>query len=303
MNFCLFLLLWRLLQRASWRLAILTGVVAGLAHLTKASVLPALAIFAVLAVGKWGWIARRNRRSEDPIPMRFFDSHLVTALLGGLFFLLTVFPYINTSKKVFGHYFYNVNTTFYIWYDTWEEAKLGTAAHGDQARWPDMPPEEIPSMSKYWREHTLEQIADRFAYGRQRVLQSVVYSYGYHRYIVIYLCLLIIASAVSWPRARQAMASNPEVCLFLAMYFAAYLVFYTWYAPIADGNRLVLAQFLPLLFSLSKGLQTIWGSSRLVVRGYSLRVMTIINSAVLLIVVVDSYFITTQRVYTIYGGY
>jgi hypothetical protein len=47
LNFCLFLLIWRFLQRTSWWLAILTVIVAGLTHLTKASILPGLAIFLV----------------------------------------------------------------------------------------------------------------------------------------------------------------------------------------------------------------------------------------------------------------
>ena len=114
-NFCLFLLMWRFLQRKSWRLAILTGIVAGLAHLTKASILPGLVIFIVLAGVKRGWVTLRSRHSsEDAIPTKFIHSPLFGVLLVGAFFLITVFPYINTSKRVFGHYFYNVTTTFYI---------------------------------------------------------------------------------------------------------------------------------------------------------------------------------------------
>ncbi|NJL23605.1 MAG: hypothetical protein HC895_26895, partial [Leptolyngbyaceae cyanobacterium SM1_3_5] len=33
-------------------------------------------------------------------------------------------------------------------------------------------------------------------------------------------------------------------------YFLAYLLLYAWYAPIASGNRFVLAQFLPLMLTL-----------------------------------------------------
>ncbi len=46
-NFCLFLLMWRLLQQPSYLFAILTGFVAGLAHLTKASIIPGLILFSV----------------------------------------------------------------------------------------------------------------------------------------------------------------------------------------------------------------------------------------------------------------
>lgn len=304
LNFCLFLLMWKFLQRMSWRLAILTGIVAGLAHLTKASILPGLIIFMVLAGIKWGWVTLRSRHScGDAIPTKFILSHLLAVLLVGAFFLITVFPYINTSKRVFGHYFYNVNSTFYIWYDSWEEAKQGTRAHGDRVGWPDMPPEEIPSMSKYLREHTLQQIIGRFVDGGQRVRNSVVDSYGYFKYIVVYLCLFIIAFLRSWRRARQAVMSNPFLYLFLALYFAGYILLYFWYAPIVSGNRFILAQFIPFMFTVSYGLHTLLISSRLKARGQSVHSLAIINLAIFPIVITDIYFVLTERVAAMYGGW
>lgn len=170
-NFCLFLLMLRLLQRNSWQLAILTGVVAGIAHLTKASILPGVALFLGFAGLKWGWAALQNRRSVGIAGLpKVLPSHLLPVALVGVCFLITVYPYISTSKRVFGHYFYNVNSTFYMWYDSWEEAKQGTRAHGDRVGWPDMPPEAIPSLSKYLREHTNEQIVNRFVDGGRTVL-------------------------------------------------------------------------------------------------------------------------------------
>jgi hypothetical protein len=304
LNFCLFLFMWKFLQRMSWRLAILTGIVAGLAHLTKASILPGLVIFMVLAGVKWGWVTLRSRHSSgDAIPTKSILSHLLAVLLVGAFFLITVFPYINNSKRVFGHYFYNVNSTFYIWYNSWEEAKQGTRAHGDRVGWPDMPPEEIPSMSRYLREHTLQQIIGRFVDGGKRVRNSVVHSYGYFKYIVVYLCLLIIALLRSWRRARQAVMSNPFLCLFLAIYFAGYILLYFWYAPIVEGNRLILAQFIPFMFTVSYGLHTLLISSRLKARGHSVDSLVISNLAILPIVIADIYFVLTERVVTMYGGW
>ena len=47
-------------------------------------------------------------------------------------------PYLRTNKTVFGRYFYNVNTTFYVWYDDWPQASVGTIKHGDDVGWPKM---------------------------------------------------------------------------------------------------------------------------------------------------------------------
>lgn len=288
----------------SWWLAILTGVVAGLAHLTKASILPGLAIFIVVAGIKWVWVTLQSRHSSgDAIPSMFILSQLISALLVGVFFLIIVFPYINTSKRVFGHYFYNVNSTFYIWYDSWEEAKQGTRAHGDRVGWPDMPPEEIPSMSRYLRQHTLLQIIDRFIDGGERVQHNVENSYGYFKYIEIYLCLLIIAFLRSWRRAYQAVKSNIFLCLFLAIYFASYILLYFWYAPIVSNNRLILAQFIPFMFTVSYGIQALLIPSRLSARGRSMDSLVIINLAILPIVIADIYFVLTERVATMYGGW
>ena len=303
LSFCLFLLMWRLLQRVSWQLAILTGIVAGLAHLTKASILPGLVLFLVLATVKWGWVAVRSRHAPgDPVSSRSALSPLLGVLLVGVFFLITVFPYINTSKRIFGQYFYNVNSTFYMWYDSFEEAKHGTGAHGDDYGWPDMPPEEIPSISKYLREHTPEQIARRFVDGAVTVLGNTLPSYGYFKYILIYVCLFCIAILWSWQRAKQAVISNPILSLFLVFYFASYLLLYAWYTPIAPGNRFVLALFIPLMFTISYGLQTLLRSTQIGAGGTSVGALLANNSAILVVVLVDIYFVLTERVGSMYGG-
>lgn len=302
-SFCLFLLMWRLLQRPSWKLAILTGFIAGLAHLTKASILPGLVIFLVLAGVKWVWVGYRSRRfAGDATRGQSALPHLVMILLVGGVFLATVLPYITTSKRVFGRYFYNVNSTFYMWYDSWEEAKQGTRAHGDRVGWPDMPAEQIPNMSKYLREHTLHQIIERFVDGGRQVLRNVVGSYGYFKYIVIYSCLLGVAIICSWRQVRQIVTSNPILCLFIVTYFVTFLMLYFWYARIVAGNRLVLAQFLPLMFTLSSGLHKLLLPFHVKVGKRSVSALEITDLIVLAVVIVDIYFVLMERVGTMYGG-
>ena len=201
-NFCLFLLMWRLLQQPSYLLAILTGFVAGLAHLTKASIIPGLVLFLLFMGIQGGWRLYQNRHSEKHVTFNMtFTSYFLVIVLVGLCFLITVYPYISTNKRVFGSYFYNVNSTFYVWYDSWEEAKHGTKKHGDRFGWPNMPHEKIPSMSKYLREHTLQQILARFQNGGQRILHNVISSYGYLKFTMIYFSLLIVA--IVWHLTRN----------------------------------------------------------------------------------------------------
>ena len=51
-----------------------------------------------------------------------FRMLAVTALVG-VVFLATVSPYLHTSKERFGRWFYNVNTSIYMWADSWDEVK------------------------------------------------------------------------------------------------------------------------------------------------------------------------------------
>ena len=137
----LFYLLLSLIQKPHIRTAALAGFVGGLGHLTKASVLPAVLLAALLvvvrgAVDLWRQHHKADAQPEGYSRSRFALNHVfyMSVLLGC--YLLVIFPYIHTSKEHFGQYFYNVNSTFYMWYDSWDEAKRGTRAHGDRQGWP-----------------------------------------------------------------------------------------------------------------------------------------------------------------------
>jgi hypothetical protein len=329
LNFCLFLLFWRLLQRPSLLAAVLAGVAAGLAYLTKASILPGLAIFAACAVAQWLWrvfhhgrttaldnpqSAIRNPQLEISHPPSAIGNRpssivhpqspwLHLAIIGTVLgvFLLILSPYLNESKRLFGHYFYNVNSTFYIWYDTWEQVKQGTRAHGDRVGWPDMPPDQIPGMAKYLREHSPRQIVERFDHGAQEVTRNVARSYGYAKYLLIYAAALV--AAMSWQRQRAAslVRRRPFLIAFLVLYFPAYFLLYAWYSSIAAGNRLILAQFLPLLFTLSMGLRALLGGVKARV-GRPVDALAALNLLVLAVLVVDIALVLAFRVGRMEGG-
>jgi len=60
---------------------------------------------------------------------------------------------------------------------------------------------------------------------------------------------------IHWRKALKIFTSNRTLWLFLATYFTIYFHLYFWYAPMVDGNRLILAQFIPLIFILSSNIQ------------------------------------------------
>lgn len=302
-NFILFSLMWRLIQQLSWRFAILTGIVAGLAHLTKASVLPGLLLFIALAMIKWTWVLYQERKASNVNNEEYLSwTQLLMIPLVGILFLMVISPYIVNSKRVFGHYFYNVNSTFYMWYDSWEEATAGTKAHGDRVGWPDMPSEDIPSMGKYLQEHTTTQIITRFLRGGWDMFADAGTSYGYAKYVLLYLFICALAIYRFRDRAYLTVKENSFLSLFLVLYFAGYLTLYAWYYPIVKGNRLILSQFLPFMFTLAMGLSILLRTSYVRIKRYSILEINVVHLFLLLMLTVDIHYVLLDRVATMYGG-
>lgn len=256
-SFALFYLLLSLVWKPQIRTAAIAGLVGGIGHLTKASVLPAILLVVVLIVMRgatelWRRYHDMDKSLIDGSHLRFALNYLgyVTALLGC--FVLIIFPYINTSKQLFGHYFYNVNSTFYIWYDSSDEIKQGTRSHGDRQGWPNMPKEQIPSFRKYIREHSTDEILGRFVRGTRDLRNSTTRSYGYANFLLLY----VIAIALLFVQNKSLRISlflgpgHPFVLLFILGYFLGYTLLYAWYMPIAQGNRFALSLFLPAIFMI-----------------------------------------------------
>ena len=146
----LFYLLLSLVKKPKIKTAILAGFVGGIGHLTKASVLPAVLVASVIVLLRGVISHWRKHRNADKAVINLQESNALWKSASNIVVLLfcfhlVIYPYIRTSKERFGRYYYNVNSTFYMWYDSWEEAELGTKAHGDRQCWPDMPSEDIPS--------------------------------------------------------------------------------------------------------------------------------------------------------------
>jgi hypothetical protein len=215
-----------------------------------------------------------------------------------LTFVVVISVYISNSKAVYGHYFYNVNSTFYIWYDSWAEAKAGTIAHGDYTGWPDLPAEEIPSPFKYLREHTLSQIVNRVITGLLRVLSNSILSYGYFIYFLIYTLLFFTLSVLNWRRCLEIIKAHYLLIAFIVAYFVVHLLAVAWYTPIAKGNRFILAYFLPymfVLFYVLRSTDTYFGVQ-------ASRLLNAINLIVLCMLTVHIYYIMTTTIGTFYGG-
>ena len=280
-----------------WWRAVAAGAIAALAHLTKAAVLPFVTLFALVFT-----IVTLLERPRQKAVVR--DRLLAVVLLLAAFFAV-LSPYLFTNKRVFGHYFYNVNTTFYMWYDDWPQASVGTIKHGDGVGWPDLPPDQLPGARRYWREHTIGQIAGRIAGGLADMVSRSYQTFWYFKYLAVYA---LVAAAVirKQPSAFAAAAARhwPAVT-FLGLYGAAYLLGIAFYAPISGTGttRFLLAHVLPLLFVLAlltarePFSRTEWTIHE---ARFSLRHVDVAISALLAF---DIVFLVWPRLMTTYGGF
>jgi len=242
LGFVFFVLCWSLFRRPSWAGAVLAGGVAGLAHLTKASIAPAVFCFVVFYCLDALW-QRRGTAATGSLH-RFA---LVALVCAG--FLTVIFPYISKSKEIYGHYFYNVNSTFYFWCDSWKDAVERTKGAGDRTGWPNLAPEQTPGPANYFRTHSAGDIGARIGSGISRVFKSMTRSYGYFGFVVA----LAVACAVVAAQKRRLLwrlfRVRPAPALALAAYFCGYALLIIWYSQIISGNRFILALFLPFVFS------------------------------------------------------
>jgi 4-amino-4-deoxy-L-arabinose transferase-like glycosyltransferase len=255
--FLTFLACWRLVRAetppATLMYGALAGVLTALSHLSKASMLPFVGI-TLLVLALRAVSPLLARRPSAAIPARRRDVFVRAAGIAVFVvcFLAVLWPYISNSKKYFGHYFYNVNSTFYVWYDDWPAASMGTYQDGDGKGWPTTPPDEIPSMRKYLREHTVGQIADRVVNGFREMVTVSYTRLWYFKFTAMYVVFALALAARGWRQFLALVRRQPDVFLFMVLYGLGYAAAVAFYQPISGTSlRMLLAHLAPLLFVVS----------------------------------------------------
>jgi hypothetical protein len=251
LSFFAFLSALHFLRRPSWLMALLAGALVGVAHLTKASMLPFLVL--LLAWSLVGFVVEFVRRQPSDRSIAMRCKRPIATLLLVVSFLVVVFPYIQTSHERFGQWFYNVNSTFYVWCDSKGEANAKTKRAGDTLHWPNMPPEKIPSFQKYLREHTPGQILDRISRGHVVITRALrTQQPAATCFLVLYACLMLAIGYRARSKLWRALLDDGRwiVSGFVVSFLAVYWNLYAFYFPIARGPRLILTLFLPAIFCM-----------------------------------------------------
>ena len=246
LSFCAFVLFWRMLVAPKWWLALLCGLTMGLAHLAKASLLPAVGIWVLVFLAQCLWHPR-GRPANYPARLR----RLGLMLLALAAFLSVIFPYISNSKRIYGQYFYNVNSNFVMWCDSSDEGWNFLHEWGDRDKWRALPPDRLPSAGKYWREHSVGQIVYRLAHGLRRLAFQNAMVIGYYKFVITLALAGAVLAARHGRRVRQLLAEQPFTAVFCLLFFALYLALYAWYDQIVNDTRFILSIFLPFVFAAS----------------------------------------------------
>ena len=250
-HFLTFVAMWRLLESptlaSSFGHALLVGGLAALAHLTKAAVLPLMAIFLVVYFVSEVLACVRNRNVVR------FGWRSAAGLVSAVVFIGLLAPYLANSKKVHGQYFYNLNMSVLVWFDSWPQAGGVIATYGPDG-WPKGPKRLRPGPARYWREHTTTAIAARFANGFRDMLVGSYAMFWYLKFVAVYVLLALALMATTWRSFAEIVRRHRALAVFLALYAAFYLPATAFYEPTSGTGttRFLMAHITPLMFTLSR---------------------------------------------------
>jgi hypothetical protein len=299
LGFVTFLLMCHMFVKPSLRTGALCGVAAGLSFLTKVSMLPGVIIFVVVYVLKevFSLSAGRSRATDGTTPGNGLAYRLVCLGLFVVLFMAVISPQITANKRVFGTYFYNINPTFYVWYDSWEEACSGTRAHGDRNGWPEMSPDMIPSPSKYWREHSIREMVARLFIGSVLLAFTSVTSYGWFKYVLILAGMALIGIITNPTASLKNVREQPFLIVFVLSYLSGYYMAYCWFGIIGAHFRYIVFLFLPFVFSCAMAINaTFDDSNTLPLFGRRVPFSDIWGYILLAMICIELYPIMTHRI-------
>lgn len=297
LSFVFFFLGWEMFRKPGIVKGTSAGLTAGLAHLTKASILPGMFCFLVFYVLDGIWMSRKKL-----VPPKHQMIKALSAVLLVAGFLVIVGPYLNKSKELHGRYFYNVNSTYYIWCNSWKEAVAITEKAKEAGGWDNLPANEIPSLANYWRTHTPADIATRLGQGISRVFESMRKSYGYFPFLVGLSAASLLLGIHKHRLLWRLFLRRPFPVLALVCYFGGYFVLIAWYSQIIMGNRFILALFLPFVFMHMVFLSTFLRGVTARIGSTRFSVPVVFQTAFSLWLLVEIVLICLFRIPALYGG-
>ena len=263
--FFLWVHLWRILTDNRLRTYAAAGFVCALAYLAKPSTQLLALVFCLLSLAglRHGFSAGKVRR-------------LLAG--GGLFlgcFLLPVLPRAWYAWQQYGDAFQSCSA-YCFWTDNWDEAhpRLG---YYSKRHITELPEQERPSLTNYWQQHTFAQMFVRLRDGvpvqaqnfflpektiklnrkPSRLIRLLIFARG--AYPIALLCLAIVL-AIATRHAAQSpdeQRSRRALWWLTGLGFAVHFLAFAFYTPLSPGARFIMAVYLPVIFALAAGLESL----------------------------------------------
>ncbi len=296
LSFLAFLFMRDAVARQSWLAAFSVGLFSSLAWLSKASNLPVFALYLLfLAIRAADFFRLKN-------PERARRA-IIALAISATVFLIALRPYLVTNRKMFGSFFYNVNSSFNVWHDSWADVK----AHRQRIDEAGLSLFELPSSERmgpgrYLSTHSAGQIGKRFGLGAVETILVAAMSFGYFEYAMGYL--LLLALLLVWKRreaAREA-AAHPFTVAFTVLFFIGGFLLCAFYVPIAPGPRFALALFLPFMFTAAVASDAIGRDAVLPFAGRRIPVVRAFNIFLSAVLALDILQILAKGLFSVPGG-
>jgi hypothetical protein len=170
-----------------------------------------------------------------------------------------------------------------MWCDSWPEALAFTEAW----RGGKVASDQVPSMPKYWREHSPIQIAERLLHGLKTLATRSVKPAGYYKFAALVILAIGVAAARQPQRTRRLIAEMPFAGTFCFLLFGVFTVLYAWYDAVVTDSRFILSLFLPLMFVGSAVVRRVGTSDAFVIGSRRWAVPSIYGAALICLALID----------------
>jgi len=230
------LLAWYFLAKSftRWKHALWGGVFAGLAFLAKFSGFMTLEIF-LACMTVWGCVTLVRRQFRPA-------GDALKALLGAtMLFAVVASPLLVYNQRTHGRMFYNVNSDYYLWAESWKACKDFSVLSHDrsdaeihQAALLAMDPAEILSARNFFRQHSIGFIVMRIKAGLH--LNGLAWWQG-RGYFFLLLGAFVLLALYRLGFSTALMRLRSPATLFSLAYVAVYFTSLCWYAAIAFSLR------------------------------------------------------------------
>ncbi|HSI14952.1 MAG TPA: hypothetical protein VK961_23065 [Chthoniobacter sp.] len=258
---------WRLLVRNPLSAYALAGVLCAATYLAKPSTLLLSACLVALSLWRWKQVESSGTEDTTWTGRRFLIGFVVSFLC----FLIPVLPKAYDAYQRTGDPFENA-AEYCVWMD--DAAHCVPLLHDfPNHRFKEWPKAQQPSALNYWNHHSMGQIwarlssgivaqANNFLLGEKSV-KSALRSYSHIRSVMplrgayplaLLLGTFLLATQSASGKSRT-LTDRHMLWALAALGFTVHFLAISFYTPIVNGDRLILAVYIPVLFSLALGIE------------------------------------------------